>query len=85
MRNKIYAKYVKKLPKGCPPFDVIQLMMANNFSEKVEVWFTPDEALMVANKLIEASLGSLHDDKHFLNRFVAAKFRYAEKKGKLDL
>ena len=78
MKNHIEAKYLKRVPKGCPPFDVVRLRMFNMFGKKVEIFFTPDEAMYVANHLLGASMEALCDDPHFQARFITPRLRLAK-------
>jgi hypothetical protein len=72
------AEYVPSefLPQGCPPFDVIKANLVNAQGKSFELFLTPDEAILLSNHLIGASLEALYDDKNFHERFIGAREKY---------
>lgn len=79
------ASYERKLPIGCPYFDVIKANLVNAKGEPFELYMTPDEAMLLANNLIGASLECLFEDKSFHKKYINSRKVYMEAKAKFAM
>lgn len=77
MKDQSYldVKFLRRVPKGCPKYDVIKAKLRNASGKEINLYLTPDEAMFFAGNLIQASLEAVVFHKGFSETYIAPRFK----------